>query len=309
MQQKPIPEAILFNIEENEHFIQHFAGYLSFSKDFKHIPFILLAKEEKINNINIGIITGVDDIISYTSPVKDIFEKIKLLKKYKNLKNNLPYKTETPQNLNLHTLSLIRRIVDILFTSVLIVLLLPLFLLIALAIKIDSKGSVFYVSPRAGKGYKIFKFYKFRTMVVDADKKIEQMKHLNQYKVSETSGPVFIKIDQDPRVTRVGKFLRNTSLDELPQLINVLIGDMSIVGNRPLPLYEACSLTADETARRFLAPAGITGLWQTKKRGMPDMSVQERIDLDIDYANKNSLLFDIQILLNTPKGLIQKANA
>jgi len=146
-------------------------------------------------------------------------------------------------------------------------------------------------------------------MIVDADKKMDQIKHLNQYDVADANnGPVFIKINKDPRVTRLGRFLRNSSLDELPQLINVLIGDMSLVGNRPLPLYEASSLTVDEAAQRFLAPAGITGLWQIKKRGQPDMSVQQRINLDIDYANKHSFLYDMQILFNTPRKLIQKAD-
>jgi lipopolysaccharide/colanic/teichoic acid biosynthesis glycosyltransferase len=146
-------------------------------------------------------------------------------------------------------------------------------------------------------------------MVQDADKKIEQLKYLNQYDVSEENGePAFFKLDKDPRVTPLGRFLRKTSIDELPQFINVLLGDMSLVGNRPLPLYEACTLTADESAQRFLAPAGITGLWQIKKRGKPNMSVQERINLDIDYANQHSFFYDLRILLSTPRVLIQKAD-
>ena len=118
-----------------------------------------------------------------------------------------------------------------------------------------------------------------------------------------------MKLQNDPRVTRVGKFLRKTSLDELPQLINVLLGDMSLVGNRPLPLYEAATLTTDEWAKRFLAPAGITGLWQIKKRGNKDMSVEERINLDIYYANKYNFAYDLWIMANTPTALIQKTNA
>src|SRR5437764_11787437 len=148
-------------------------------------------------------------------------------------------------------------------SSVLLILLAPVFLLIALAIKIESRGPVFYNSKRAGKGYKIFRFHKFRTMEVNADKKIEMLHHLNQYE-AEANGAKFFKISNDPRITKVGKFLRNTSLDELPQLINVLKGDMSLVGNRPLPLYEAATLTTNEFVERFMAPAGITGLWQIK---------------------------------------------
>ena len=128
---------------------------------------------------------------------------------------------------------------------------------------------------------------------------------MNQYNANEIA-PIFFKISNDPRITRVGSFLRNTSLDELPQLINVLLGDMSLVGNRPLPLYEAASLTTDQYAQRFLAPAGITGLWQIKKRGKENMSAEERINLDIDYANNNSFVYDLWIMVNTPSALMQK---
>jgi lipopolysaccharide/colanic/teichoic acid biosynthesis glycosyltransferase len=181
--------------------------------------------------------------------------------------------------------------------------------LIALAVKIESKGPVFYIAKRAGKGYKIFDFYKFRTMLVGADEKIAEFSHLNQYGAGLSDGPVFFKISNDPRITKVGAFLRNTSLDELPQLLNVFLGDMSLVGNRPLPLYEAAALTTDDWAKRFMAPAGITGLWQIKKRGKEDMSVEERINLDIDYANKYNFAYDLWIMANTPSALFQKANA
>ena len=184
----------------------------------------------------------------------------------------------------------------------------PLLLLIALAIKIESKGPVFYIAKRAGRGYKIFNFFKFRTMHAGADEKIKEMAHMNQYNAG-IDGPVFIKINNDPRITRVGIFLRKTSLDELPQFVNVLLGDMSLVGNRPLPLYEAASLTTDEWAKRFMAPAGITGLWQIKKRGKEEMSIEERINLDINYADKYNFLYDLWIMANTPSALIQKTNA
>jgi lipopolysaccharide/colanic/teichoic acid biosynthesis glycosyltransferase len=145
-------------------------------------------------------------------------------------------------------------------------------------------------------------------MEVGADEKVAALTHLNQYNGHAGNNPAFFKICNDPRVTRLGTLLRNTSLDELPQLFNVLLGDMSLVGNRPLPTYEAATLTTDEWAVRFLAPAGITGLWQIKKRGQSSMSVEERMKLDIEYANKNSFLLDIWIILNTPFVLLQKSS-
>ena len=200
-----------------------------------------------------------------------------------------------------------KRIFDIVVSSLLIIAALPIFLLIILAIKLESKGPVFYNAKRAGRGFRIFKFFKFRTMVMNADKKIDALAHLNQYAQSE-NGVKFFKIANDPRITRVGRILRNTSLDELPQLFNVLKGDMSLVGNRPLPLYEAATLTTNEFVERFMAPAGITGLWQIKKRGQADMSVEERISLDISYARKSNLMYDLWIMANTPAALLQKSD-
>lgn len=184
----------------------------------------------------------------------------------------------------------------------------PVMLLIAALIKMESKGPVFYASPRAGKNYRIFKFYKFRTMVNNADQQLQSLQHLNQYNQDTLKAAVFYKVSNDPRVTKLGSFLRNSSLDEIPQLFNVLLGDMSLVGNRPLPLYEASSLTTDEHAERFLAPAGITGLWQISKRGKKSMSAEERIHLDISYAHRHSFAYDMWLILNTPFALIQKDN-
>ena len=202
---------------------------------------------------------------------------------------------------------LVKRTLDILVATIILILFLPLCLIIALIIKLESKGPVFYTSPRAGKGYKIFRFHKFRTMVENADKEIEQLAHLNQYGDTDCQ-PIFYKIQNDPRVTRFGKFLRNSSLDEIPQLFNVLIGDMSLVGNRPLPLYEAVALTTNECVERFNATAGITGLWQVKKRGKAEMSVDERIKLDITYARNENLVYDLWIMLCTPGALLQKSS-
>lgn len=119
----------------------------------------------------------------------------------------------------------------------------------------------------------------------------------------------FVKLENDPRITKVGQFIRKYSIDELPQLVNILKGDMSIVGNRPLPLYEAELLTSDEYIDRFMAPAGLTGLWQVEKRGdSGKMSAEERKMLDIEYARNFSFIMDIKIILKTVTAFIQKEN-
>ena len=200
-----------------------------------------------------------------------------------------------------------KRLFDIVFSATLLILALPIMLLVAVAVAVESRGGIFYVSERAGRGFKIFKFYKFRTMVVDADKKVSEFHDLNQY-ANDDATPTFFKLKNDPRVTKVGAFLRATSLDELPQLINVLFGDMSIVGNRPLPIYEADGLTTNEYAERFMTYAGITGLWQIKKKEKPDMSSQERIGIDIAYARNQTFLRDLLIILRTPAALLQQPN-
>jgi lipopolysaccharide/colanic/teichoic acid biosynthesis glycosyltransferase len=160
---------------------------------------------------------------------------------------------------------------------------------------LDSKGSVFYTSKRVGTGYRIFDFYKFRTMRTDADKEVSTLIQNNQY-----GNAAFFKLKNDPRVTKLGSFLRNTSIDELPQLLNVLRGEMCLVGNRPLPL------TTNEWSTRFLGPAGLTGLWQVSKRGKKDMSEVERKELDNYYAANFSLKMDLDIILKTFPALIQK---
>ncbi|MGY2134576.1 sugar transferase [Hymenobacter sp. HD11105] len=270
--------------------------------------------------------------------------RFKLLPRWRFLQARPPARpAPTPGILPLN-----KRVFDVLVAAAGLLCLLPLFALVALLIKLESRGPVFYYSYRVGTGYRIFRFWKFRSMRPDADKQLAAIKNLNQYqraapapaaveagacacggecraqlidkhgqRVCEQhyrlrrragSESTFVKIANDPRVTRLGALLRNTSLDELPQLFNVLRGDMSIVGNRPLPLYEAEKLTTDQFAARFSAPAGITGLWQVSKRGKGKMSEEERIALDVEYARTYSLRQDLSILLRTVPALIQQEN-
>lgn len=247
----------------------------------------------------------VHDVINVSVHYNTLAEKARFLKKSWNQSPNEKRKRKPLLDPNCK-FCFSKRIIDVVLSFIAIILFLPVFIVIAIIIKFESKGPIIYKSKRAGKGFKVFNFLKFRTMVIDADKKLAHLSGKNQY--HNTQGPSFFKIKDDPRITRFGKFLRNSSLDELPQLFNVLKGDMSIVGNRPLPLYEANSLTTDEWAERFMAPAGITGLWQISKRGNEEMSSEERVLLDISYARNRSLSGDLKIMLKTPSALLQKTN-
>lgn len=251
--------------------------------------------------------SGADDY-HYGSITVGLYKRIdfvKRLKKYKIQRGQSPYVAKSVEEVPQVKLWALKRAFDVIVSGTALLLLSPILLLIALIIKLESRGPIFYISKRAGTGYQIFNFYKFRSMRVGADKELQKLAHLNQYSNNPSNG-VFFKLKDDPRITKFGNFLRKTSLDEIPQLFNVLIGDMSLVGNRPLPLYEAEKLTKDQIAWRFLAPAGITGLWQITKRGKEDMSEEERIALDMEYAMKNSLWLDLKIMFSTIPALLQK---
>ena len=261
-----------------------------------------------------------------------------------------------------------KRVFDIVFSLIAIILLSPVFILTAIAIRLESKGPIIFKSKRVGTNYTIFNFLKFRSMYVDAEERLkevakevgnqyaekkepQQEEHTitaplgleaemmmmdmgmssdmmisddevmlvgDDYVVSESDYTkekkeeienAFVKIENDPRITKVGKFIRNTSIDELPQLFNILKGDMSIVGNRPLPLYEAEKLTVDKSIDRFMAPAGLTGLWQVEERGKGGMmSAEERKQLDILYGQTYNFMLDMKIIFRTLTAFIQKKN-
>jgi lipopolysaccharide/colanic/teichoic acid biosynthesis glycosyltransferase len=187
-------------------------------------------------------------------------------------------------------------VIDILVSGVLLILFFPFLALIACVIKLESKGSVFYSSRRSGKKGKAFDCYKFRSMVDKAD----ELKQSLRVK-SEADGPIF-KIKRDPRVTRLGHFLRKYSLDELPQLFNVFIGDMSLVGPRPFPVEESDKIEYRHIARLNISP-GITGLAQIK--GRSDLKFNNWMRWDIWYTNNLSLGLDIKILLLTLPAVIK----
>lgn len=189
-----------------------------------------------------------------------------------------------------------KRILDFLGALTLLIILFPLMLTIALLVMLTSKGPVFYVSKRVGLCGKIFPFYKFRSMYVDADKRKAELSDQN-----EKDGPIF-KMKDDPRITKVGKFLRKYSLDELPQFLNVLVGDMSLVGPRPPLPHEVNSYDAYAAERLSVRP-GLTCYWQIM--GRSDLSFEEWMRLDHKYMQEMSLWVDLKILLLTPWAILR----
>jgi lipopolysaccharide/colanic/teichoic acid biosynthesis glycosyltransferase len=316
---------------------------------FGNIPFIIL-----VDNLNAAVIKNAkakraDDIYATDFADGDLLTRLHYFTKRQwYVARKASQKIESEKN---HT-PFWKRLIDVTLTGSAVIVLSPVFILVALLIRFDSKGPVFYKSKRVGSGYKIFDLYKFRTMRTDADQMIKKMAAFNMYNAKTPQLDVkaelanlceecqnggfcnrrlfldgkeicekvhqsqkeqkaaFMKFQNDPRITRIGNFLRNTSLDELPQLINILKGDMSLVGNRPLPLYEAEKLTTDHNILRFAGPAGLTGLWQVTKRGKgkADMSEEERTELDITYAKNFSFRMDMEIILKTFPALFQSEN-
>ncbi|MGH1012811.1 multidrug MFS transporter [Bacillus toyonensis] len=194
-----------------------------------------------------------------------------------------------------------KRCIDFIGALCGLILLSPVFLIVALLIKYeDSKGPVLFKQIRIGKDGKEFYMYKFRSMVVDAEEKLKDL-----LKHNEVSGAMF-KMKEDPRVTRIGKFIRKTSIDELPQLLNVLKGEMSLVGPRPPLPREVKEYTAYDKQRLLVTP-GCTGLWQVTERN--SVGFKEMVELDLEYINKRSVLYDLKIIFKTIQIMIKSNGA
>jgi lipopolysaccharide/colanic/teichoic acid biosynthesis glycosyltransferase len=341
-----LPNVILFDTNFSNDNVSNFYNTLKSNSKFNKIVYIIvcnsISEKQKIEFLK----EGIDEIIFKPFKINDYSERIKFLINYKKIAN---IHKSSNQNIIAYKTPLSKRIFDVILSSILIIITSPIVLAAILAIKIESKGPFYYAAKRVGSGYKIFDFYKLRSMYVGADEKLNSLEKNNQYnetnkniilldecqkcktlnsncspiliidgkKICEEhhfylkknkGNSVFKKFAKDPRVTKVGRFIRNTSIDELPQLINVLKGDMSIVGNRPLPKYEAEQLTSDNWAERFKAPSGITGLWQVEKRGASKMSEDERKELDNLYARKPCFLSDIKLIFRTFLVLVQREN-
>lgn len=341
-----------------------FDFYSDFVRSFDRkqiIPYILLLETKAETEFyKASLKKGIDDVYvklnnGHQSFAQNIIDRIQFLIASKPLKSKVKQ-----QNSKLvqqgYKIGFLKRTFDIVVATLALLCAAPFLLLFVIAIRLESKGKVYYISKRVGTGYKIFNFLKLRSMYPDADKRLKELEHLNQYakadkvnegivneskpvvsfekKVNETllfgddieigeqeliekrknlQEKAFVKFENDPRITKVGHIIRKLSIDELPQLINVIKGDMSIVGNRPLPLYEAELLTTDDWTMRFNGPAGITGLWQVEARGKSSkMSPEERKGLDnkyVEIANSRFAFWkDIWIILRTIPAVFQKEN-
>lgn len=185
----------------------------------------------------------------------------------------------------------LKRLFDVLFSFAVLCVFAPLFALIGLLIKIEDGGPIFFAQTRVGKYGRLFKMYKFRSMCIDAEKRLEELKAKNQHKEGVT-----FKIKDDPRITRVGKWLRKLSLDEMPQFINVFFGDMSVVGPRP-PVPREVALYTPAHRRRLAAKPGITCIWQVS--GRAEIVFSGQVALDVRYIESQSLLTDLKIAVQT----------
>ncbi|WP_456087668.1 sugar transferase [Parabacteroides sp.] len=308
-----------------------------------------LDKEDKIAYIK----AGVNCVITENITKEELLRLLAIAEDFLNKKAICEKKDEKADRLYSFRLPFWKRAFDIVSSLGAILCLSPVFIITAIAIELESQGPVIYRSKRVGSNYKIFDFYKFRSMYPDADKRLAEYKAQNQYNVeiegltpstsaalqqtplandrltgallysdnfsttehdylknkSTERANTFFKMENDPRVTRIGRILRKYSIDELPQLFNILKGDMSVVGNRPLPIYEAEQLTSDNYIERFMAPSGLTGLWQVEKRGNGgNLSPEERKQLDIKYARTFSFSLDMKIIFRTFTAFIQDEN-
>ena len=357
----------------NEHFIVFFeqneraedvTAITYIRKKSKNAYIILLTRNLNDEDRKIYQKCGINDTIAINASVTELNKKIQFISD----REGMLFDDQAPRYRMLKfKIPVWKRLLDIFFSALGIIILSPVFIITAIAIRLESKGPVIYKSKRVGTNYTIFDFLKFRSMYVDADQRLKDVakEEGNQYaekgeeeQKANITAPLgeeaemmmmnmgmesdmmisddevmlvgddfvvaesdfnkekkeeienaFVKIENDPRVTKVGKFIRKTSIDELPQLFNILKGDMSIVGNRPLPLYEAEKLTADASIDRFMAPAGLTGLWQVEERGKGGMmSAEERKQLDITYGRTYNFKLDMQIIFRTLTGFMQKEN-
>ncbi len=272
---------------------------------FAHITDVIIAKEELdanlisqiINRIqhkveNVIYIPQLKNISVYGTEIKYFFSSQVIGFEVKNnLSNPFTYMT--------------KRITDYILTIMILPVVLPIMIVLAVLVKKSSPGPIFYSHTRIGKNGKEFKCYKFRTMYIDADKRLKEI--LEKDPIKKKEWETYWKLKDDPRVTKIGKFLRKTSLDELPQIFNILKGEMSLVGPRPVIRKEIEDYYQENAYFYFLVPPGITGLWQVS--GRSNTSYDYRVSLDSWYVKNWNLWLDIVILFKTIKAVIKREGA
>ena len=359
----------------NEHFIvfyekgvraEDITAITYLHKNCKNTYIILLTNKLSDEDRKIYQKCGINDTLDAGASVTELNKKLQFICDRENI---LFDNQVTKQKILRFKIPIWKRTFDIVVSLIAIIILSPVLIITAIAIKIEDKnGPVLFKSKRVGTNYTVFDFLKFRSMYNNAEQRLQELsKSNNQYAECENlaeeeerkaviTSPLgeqaeqemfnmgmesemmisdeevmlvgddfivaesdfnkqkeedishaFVKIENDPRVTKVGRFIRKYSIDELPQLFNILKGDMSIVGNRPLPVYEAEKLTADTNVDRFMAPAGLTGLWQVERRGQGGaMSAEERKQLDILYGQTYNFWLDMKIIYKTLFAFVQK---
>ena len=297
-----LPDVIILEVDDHGRCFEYIEK-LKQNVLLKGLVIILLDKKKDQKIRETAMKYKVNDLYVAPIPLDDLCERIFFLVKFKLFKPQLSDLSNVDFT---YKIPFTKRLFDVLASGFALLLLSPFLLVIAIIVALESKGPVIFKSKRVGTGYRVFNFYKFRSMRIGASDELSSFAELNQYAKSEPGDTVFVKLKNDPRITKFGQFIRKYSIDELPQLFNVLRGDMSLVGNRPLPLYEAEMLTSNEWSMRFLGPAGLTGLWQVTRRGNTIMSERERKKLDNFYAQNHSFWLDIKILLKTLPAAIQK---
>jgi exopolysaccharide biosynthesis polyprenyl glycosylphosphotransferase len=250
----------------------------------RHAARIVALCEEQ--GITTRILSNIFDL-KHARIRADEFEGASLITNYRGVAEDWPF--------------LVKQSLDIILSAILLVGLAPLLAVVALLIKFTSPGPALFTQHRLGYNKRKFKIYKFRTMTQDAEQRIKQLEHLN-----EVSGPVF-KIQNDPRITPIGRLLRKTSIDELPQLFNVLKGEMSLVGPRPLPVRDYEGFNQDWQRRRLSVRPGITCLWQVN--GRSTIPFDNWMQLDLLYIDKWSLRLDVEILIRTIPAVLKGSGA
>ena len=298
-----LPFAVFCNLNWLKNNGFEFAERIRSHPDLRFVPFIIFAGQgEKINR-KMLLQHGVDDCFTIPVHWRQLKARLDFLNQYKS--KLLELSGQVQRENYCYQIPPAKRIFDIAGSLLGILISCFIWLPVAVAIALESKGPVLYHSKRVGADYRIFNFLKFRSMYVDADQHVAELRHLNVYSLAGGEA-IFLKFNHDPRITRVGRFIRKYSIDELPQFFNVLRRDMSVVGPRP-PLRREFDTYNAQVRRRLLVLPGITGLWQVS--GRADLSWEDSVRLDLSYVENWSITNDLLIAAKTFRTIIGGSGA